>query len=287
MTEGVLIAARFALMLDLALLMGLPLFWWVMGLAGQRWVMIALALGGILMSALWLLASAASMTGSAMAPPDWTTAWILLTLTPIGLVLAVRGVALLVACMCAATHRPRMTLIPALIAAATLAWTGHAGATENMTGSLHRIADVAHVWAAAAWIGALAVLLHSLLTLRAGTADVRRVARMLTRFSAMGTMVVLTLAASGSINMIMIVGWEQLPALAASRYGMLLGIKLALFGLMLGLAAINRWTLTPALDGTTAGSAVGRLRLSLLIETGAATAIVALVAWFGTLDPSI
>ena len=210
-----------------------------------------------------------------------------LTLTPIGAVLGVRAVALLAVGICATTNRLRAVLIPAGIAAATLAWTGHAGATEGMVGSLHRVADVAHIWAAAAWIGALAVLLHAMLTLRPASAEVRRIGRMLTRFSTIGTLVVLTLTASGSINMIMIVGWQQLPALVASRYGMLLSVKLALFGLMLGLAAINRWRLTPALESARLQRAIGHLRLSLLIETSAAIAIVALVAWLGTLDPSL
>lgn len=285
MGDRVLIAVRLALMLDLALLMGLPLFWWVMGMAGRRLVIFALALGGVSTSALWLLASASSMAGSAMMPPDWTTVRILLTLTPLGLVLAVRAMALLIAAICAAAHRPRLALIPAAVAAATLAWTGHAGATEGMAGTLHRAADVVHIWAAAAWIGALAVLLGTLLTLRTDMADVRRASTMLARFSVMGTLVVLTLVASGSINAIMIVGWERLPELVANQYGMLLGIKLALFGLMLGLAAINRWMLTPALDGASRRSAIGRLRFSILIETSAAMVVLALVASLGTLDP--
>ncbi|MDE0946672.1 MAG: copper resistance protein CopD, partial [Sphingobium sp.] len=58
--------ARFGLMVDLALLMGLPLFWWAMGMAGSRLVLVALALGGMALSALWLLASGASMTGTPM-----------------------------------------------------------------------------------------------------------------------------------------------------------------------------------------------------------------------------
>ncbi|MGW8204556.1 copper homeostasis membrane protein CopD (plasmid) [Sphingomonas bisphenolicum] len=285
MIEGVLIGARLALMLDLALLMGLPLFWRVMGMAGRGGLLVALALGGMALSALWLFASVAAMTGVSILPPDWPTAEILLTMTPIGPVLAVRGGALLLALLFAAASRPRLTAIPAAVAAATLAWTGHAGATEAMAGTIHRIADVAHIWAAAGWIGALAVLLHAIFTLRPTTAETARVAAMLSRFALMGTLIVATLVVSGTINGVMIVGLAQLPDLAGSLYGWLLGAKLALFALMLGLAAVNRWRLTPALESGTPQRAIAHLRLSLLIETSAAIAIIGLVAVLGTLDP--
>ncbi|WP_416465331.1 copper homeostasis membrane protein CopD [Sphingomonas sp. VDB2] len=285
MIEGVLIGARLALMLDLALLMGLPLFWWVMGRAGRGGLLVALALGGMALSALWLFASVAAMTGVSILSPDWPTAVILLTMTPIGPVLAVRGGALLLALLFAAASRPRLTAIPAAVAAATLAWTGHAGATEAMAGTIHRVADVAHIWAAAGWIGGLAVLLHAIFTLRPTTAETARVAAMLSRFALMGTLIVATLVVSGTINGVMIVGLAQLPDLVGSLYGWLLGAKLALFALMLGLAAVNRWRLTPALESGTPQRAIAHLRLSLLIETSASIAIIGLVAVLGTLDP--
>lgn len=284
MVEGVLIGARCALMIDLALLMGLPLFWWVMGMAGRRAPLAGLALGGILLSALWLLASAAAMTGTSIMAPNWATANILATMTPIGPVLAVRGGALLLALMLTSADRPRLVLGPAAMAAATLAWTGHAGATENMAGTLHRAADVAHIWAAAGWTGALAVLLHAVIRLRPGD-DVRPVATMLAGFALMGSLIVATLVASGAVNAVMIVGAAQMPALPGSRYGGLLAAKISLFALMLGLAALNRWRLTPALEAGATPRAILYLRLSLLMETSAAIAIIALVAWLGTLDP--
>jgi putative copper resistance protein D len=286
MTEGALIGARFALMIDLALLMGLPLFWWVMGMAGRKRVVALLAVGGLALSALWLLASAAAMTGTPITSPDWASARILLTMTPIGPVLAVRGAALLVVLAAGALPRgTRWALVPAAVAVATLAWTGHAGATEALAGSLHRAADVAHIWAASGWIGALAVLLCAVTRLRKDE-DARPAATVLARFALMGTLVVATLIVSGAINAVMIVGLSQLPQLVGSRYGWLLGGKLALFGLMLGLAAANRWWLTPALEEDAAPArAVAHLRLSLLLETSAAVAIIGLVAWLGTLDP--
>jgi len=151
-----------------------------------------------------------------------------------------------------------------------------------MAGTWHRAADVAHIWAAAGWIGALAALLHAVVTLRH---DVQRVAAMLGGFALMGTLIVATLIISGAINLVMIVGLADLPALVGSRYGLLLGAKLALFALMLGLAAVNRWRLTPLLERGETQQAIAHLRLSLAIETSAAITIIGLVAWLGTLDP--
>lgn len=283
MGEGALIAARFALMIELALLMGLPLFWWIMGRAGRASTVAWLALGGLLLSAFWLLASTAAMTGTPVLVPDWASVAVLLTMTPIGPVLAVRACALLLALLLALAGRGPLAIAPAALAAATLAWTGHAGATEGLAGTLHRAADVAHIWAAAAWVGALAALLHAALRLQSGH-DPRPVAMMLVRFALMGTLVVATLVVSGAVNLVMIAGLAELPALLGSRYGWLLAAKLLLFGLMLGLAAANRWRLTPALERGGDGALV-HLRWSLLVETSAAAAIIGLVAWLGTLDP--
>src|SRR3546814_9195933 len=87
----------------------------------------------------------------------------------------------------------------------------------------------------------------------------------------------LVIAATGLINSQMIVGAENLGRSLASPYGQLLLAKLALFGLMLALAAANRWRLTPALAVAAAGddaesvdsdpdAALAAMRRSLIIE---------------------
>ena len=63
-----------------------------------------------------------------------------------------------------------------------------------------------------------------------------------------------------------------------------------LFVAMLGLAAANRFALTSGLgrvlaDPTGRQAAVTALRRSLIMETGVGVAVLALVAWFGTLAP--
>ncbi|WP_313805724.1 copper homeostasis membrane protein CopD [Sphingobium sp.] len=280
--DGVLVATRFALYADLAALAGLPLFWWSMAEGGRRrGVIAALALGGLVLSALWLLASAAGMAGTPLLSPDWSVLDILLRETPVGMVLGVRLAALLLILPLLFRRGAGWNAtiaLPAAIAAATLAWSGHAAASEGLAGSAHRIADALHIFAAAGWWGALLALLHAVFSGQ----EIGRTARMLERFSLFGTIFVATLIVTGAFNVVMIMGIAQLPVLLHSLYGWLLLAKLALFGGMLLLAAANRWWLTPRLAD---GDAVAHLRLSLLLETTLALTILGLVAALGTLDP--
>lgn len=296
--DGALVLARLALYVDLAALAGLPLFWWSMEGPGaaaagaRRGVIAALALSGLALSGLWLLASAAGMAGTPLLPPDWSIVDILLKETPVGTMLAVRGAAL-VAILLLLFWRGRgwtaAVALAATVAVATLAWSGHAAASEGAAGSLHRIADMAHVLAAAGWFGALLVLLHAAIGRTHNSDDAVEMGRMLARFSLFGTLFVATLILTGAVNAAIIVGVANLPQLAHSLYGLLLLAKLALFGVMLMLAAINRWRLTPALAAAREPAGIDRarrrLRLSLLAETTAAFVILGLVAMLGTLDP--
>ena len=74
------------------------------------------------------------------------------------------------------------------------------------------------------------------------------------------------------------------------EYVQLLALKLALFAVMLGLAATNRFRLTPALSrdldaGVVPLEALRALRRSIAIEAGLAASVLAIVAWLGTLVP--
>jgi copper resistance protein D len=295
--DGLLVATRFGLYADLAALAGLPLFWWSMRKgtgAGARGILAVLAFGGIAFSALWLLASAAAMAGTSLFASDWSVVDILLRETMIGPLLGVRAVALLLILVLLLVSRradgPPVTIaLLATVAAATLAWSGHAGATESVAGTVHRAADVLHILAASAWVGALLALLTRIFCSASDVQETEQTALMLHRFSLFGTLFVITLIVSGAINSVMIVGFANLPLLLHSLYGWLLLAKIALFGGMLILAAANRWRLTPALtraaNSGDLAPAQARLRMSLTFETIMALGILALVAALGTLDP--
>ncbi|MFX5578711.1 CopD family protein, partial [Acinetobacter baumannii] len=63
----------------------------------------------------------------------------------------------------------------------------------------------------------------------------------------MGTLIVGSLVITGALNYWLIVG-PTVTGLFSSPYGQLLIAKLGLFGLMLALAAANRYRLSPLLE---------------------------------------
>ncbi|MGR4889953.1 copper homeostasis membrane protein CopD [Sphingopyxis sp. LARHCG72] len=259
----------------------------------QRW----LCALGLLVSTADIVVLTATMHGvapSSVAPGMLRT---ILVETDVGAAWLVRTAALLVAAIAAwsFTRRPRIaaTILAAagVAALSTLAWSGHAGATEGLTGTVHRISDALHMIAAAIWLGAIAAFLILLRPRRRGL-PVKRIAlaaRSLDRFGRVGTICVLVITATGLINAQLILGLENAGRSIASPYGQLLLIKLLLFGAMLTLAAANRWRLTPALTAASidadSSRAAAAIRRSIAAEAAAAGTILALVAWFGTLEP--
>ncbi|MBB4838721.1 putative copper resistance protein D [Sphingomonas kyeonggiensis] len=167
------------------------------------------------------------------------------------------------------------------VALASLAWGGHGAA-----GSWLQLgADIAHLLAAGIWIGALIAMVW-LAGRPREQADLWRLHRVLRGFSSTGTAVVGVLILTGIVNLIAVTG----GALPGALYGTLIVAKVTLFGLMLGLAAANRWRLVPGFETAMAegdsGRVLGRLRASLAIEAGIGASILLIVAWLGTVDPS-
>lgn len=167
---------------------------------------------------------------------------------------------------------------PALMAAALnagIAWTGHAGAGTGLVGLLHLAADAVHVLAAGAWLGALPALA---LMLWRGGADAAAATR---RFGSLALIAVLAVTASGVANTAILVGLPSEPL--ATAYGRALALKVALFAIMLGLAAVNRFRLTPALPEPRATAA---LACTAMAETALGIGIVLLVGFLGTQPPA-
>jgi copper resistance protein D len=187
----------------------------------------------------------------------------------------------------------RLCTVAALgaVSLSTLVWTGHAAATEGFAGTIHRGADTIHMLAAAIWLGAILCFLQLLRTSdgAASSGRPRVAARALDQFALIGSVCVALIFASGIINSQMIVGWSRIGDSLAGQYGQLLFAKLAAFAAMVALAALNRWRLAPALEiafqSSDAHTATAMMRRSLLTEASIATAIIALVAWLGTLQP--
>jgi putative copper resistance protein D len=165
------------------------------------------------------------------------------------------------------------------VAVASFAWMGHGAATEGAGGQLHLFADMGHALVAAAWIGALVGFV--MLVQFGCERDTLHTA--LIRFSAVGVPLVGLLVATGLVNSWFLVGPENLGSLFTTSYGRLLLLKLALFVVMLAFASLNRWRHTPAIARKDA--MVATLRMSMIAEALLGIFVLALVAWFGMLEP--
>jgi putative copper resistance protein D len=181
-----------------------------------------------------------------------------------------------------------MTILGALICA-SFAWMGHGAATEGAYGWLHLTADVTHSLGAAGWIGALIVFWITTQPEHLDPTHLTCLYQSLQRFSSIGILFVAVIAVSGLVNGVFLIGVSPVQAFS-THYGQVLALKLAIFVVMLGLAAANRFRHVPALGRTLADRAsvrsLHRLRLSICMETIAAVLILALVSWLGTLQPA-
>ena len=113
--------------------------------------------------------------------------------------------------------------------------------------------------------------------------------RALHGFSRAGTASVAIIVVTGIVNGWLVLGPDGLSGLTSTLYSQLLLAKLAAFVAMVALASLNRFRLTPALGSVASSGAarreIGALRLSLAFEAALGIAVLALVAWLGTLEP--
>lgn len=282
---------RFAHYADLMLLFGLPLstLFNPLGrnsLATNGRVLLFLILGGLALSTLSIVAMTASMAGVAILDVDSTSIWAMISQTPMGAAWSVRMCVLaLLAISFVIMRRPTVLASLGAIPLGSLAWTGHGAAGEGNAGIIQLIADVVHLLAAGAWLGAI-VGLGSMIWASRNTAATFGA---LENFASVGTIIVASVIGSGLVNAFYLVGWSNLATLPFTLYGQLLLVKIALVGAMLGVAALNRFKLTPALGAEIRNDRIyparGGLRLSLILELSLAAAILGLVAWLGTLEP--
>ena len=117
-----------------------------------------------------------------------------------------------------------------------LVWVGHAQASDK--GGWLLPVDIIHVLAAGAWPGGLLPLLLLLARVRMDAAMLPAAVTITRRFSRLGVMAVGLLAFSGALNGVGLIGTPA--ALWSSGYGRLVLSKVALFGAMIGLGAVNR-----------------------------------------------
>jgi putative copper resistance protein D len=306
MLEAGLVCSRFIHFVCAIILFGVALFGLYSGLPGTRSerrlrrlpaVLFAAAIGAFLSGFAWLFFTIGNMSGFFADALDLDTQWSVLSETGFGQVWAARTVVMLAAVAIswpsgASIAGRRLGILLAVLAAillASLAGVGHTQVEEGARVIVHVTSDAAHLLAAGAWLGGLVPLgmvVASCRTKQLSNADAVFV---LSRFSGMAYLAVAALVASGAINGFFLIG--SLSALIGTSYGELLLSKLGLFGLMLCLAASNRFSLVPALAKASAAGlsdlVLTRLRRHILAEQILGILVVAIVSLLGTLAPAV
>lgn len=299
MPEIAVIALRWFQYGGAVVLLGVPLFLLYSfrddgpHLTWVRPLLIGAALVVALGSAAALVAQTAVMAGSLEEALKPASLSFMVAGTALGKGMVVRAATAIVSLLALAVLKPgrplwTLTTLAAVIVAASFAWTGHGAATDGPGGAVHLAADIVHAIAAALWLGALSAL--AILLLRRSGRDDMAVHRALSGFAGAGTLAVVLLTLTGLVNSWFLVGPARVGELGASLYGQLLIAKLVLFALMLGLAARNRFDLTPALGSVLATGedplrTLRRLRGSVVAEALAGAVLLAVVAVMGTQPP--
>jgi putative copper export protein/mono/diheme cytochrome c family protein len=266
-------------------------------LFGLAWgsLLVALASG-----AAWLVIVASSMSGMPLAAVlQGGVVGTVLTQTHFGEDWILRGALVVVMAVCLAMQgRARkhlagwIGLLAATAFIAGLAWAGHGAATEDVPfDAIHLPADILHLLAAGAWLGALLPLVMLLAQARrdsspeavavAGTATLR--------FSTLGLTCVGTLLATGIVNTWFLAG--SVPALLGTFYGQLLLVKIALFAAMIAVASMNQRRLPlladVASDDALRLRAVGQVTRNASIEASLGVFVLAVVGIIGILPPGL
>ncbi|HSY86997.1 MAG TPA: FixH family protein [Verrucomicrobiae bacterium] len=239
---------------------------------------VALALLGLLAALAGIGIEGAALTDTGGAGILHGGTWRLGESTSLGLSLTVAAVALVVLIITLESARGKLALLalPAgFIALASLALTGHA----LTAGPLWLTAPVLaiHVLMAAFWLGALWPLWQAM-----GRRTPDAAIALLRRFSAIAIPAVALLVAAGATLAVLQIG--RVGELLTTAYGIRLLSKLAFVALLLLLAALNRFWLTPALAAGRA-QATHRLRASIGLEIGLGIAILAATSSLGEVPP--
>jgi putative copper resistance protein D len=247
-------------------------------------IWIALAVAAV-SEAAWLIWLSADIYGAPIvAVCLHGGVWTVLTDTRFGLACTIRlAIAAVLAVLIVWPGARLLQLAAAAGLIVPIALVGHAGATPGSAGDVHFASDMLHLLAAAGWLGALPALAMLLARARRENEPAwRAFAVMAThRFSWLGVACVVALLTSGIVN-----SWNLLGGprdLLTTDYGRLLLLKIGLFVAMLGIAAANRFHLTPQLP---AAGALRALQRNTYAETGLGLGVLLFVGLLGTLSPS-
>ena len=260
--------------------------------AGRGLAVIACALLAPLASATLMLVSIAAMMGQSLSTLDWVSVEAMVLSTDMGWAFIARFAMLSLAAALLVTRAQRALPTAALfygLALLTLAWSGHAAATEGTLGLLHRLNDGLHLLAAGLWIGAIGWFLHLVIAAHRNPDEIapEPVLDAMHRFAPLGIALVTAVTATGLFNSHLIFGLGNSVQVLNTEYGFLLAAKTSLVVLMFLFAArnalIGRQSARTDINPTAANLAA--LRASLAGELLLAAGVLAIVAFVGLASP--
>ncbi len=213
----------------------------------------------------WLPLEAASVTDNGTVDQIAAALPIVLWDSHFGSLLIGRIGLLILACLLFRAHPSSwlrtVSILVAAIAVLLQVGLGHGLSMEGSTGALLIAAEGVHLIAAALWLGGLLPLLILVSTLEPESA-----APAVGRFSHLGTACVFLLAIT-----IVVQSWVLIGGIAGfigTEYGWIALFKGAMFLILLGAAALNRWWFTPQLGATDGARGKRLLARSIAIESG-------------------
>jgi copper transport protein len=236
-----------------------------------------LALTGIVACLVMLGATGGGLLGDPLAALLTLEPWRIALGSPVALSVAIATGGLVVLAL---PGRVRLgperfwLLAGALLVASSFGLSGHAATAGPRWVTMPALS--VHALCAAFWIGAFAPLLLGLRRLPGAGALV-----LVQAFSRLAVPAVACLVLAGVL--ISALQLRAPSALIVTDYGRLLLLKLALVAGLLGLAAINRWVLTPVLERGERGAAW--LRRTVAADLALAAGVVVLTASLGAVPP--
>ena len=253
------------------------------------WSLIAALLSALL----WFWLEVASMSGLLLKNTFSASAWWTVLLeTQFGRVWQLRlglvAIAFVLAASALAQVKARRALIAVLwlvsvVLLVSLALISHAAAATMQPFGV--LGDMIHLCAAGLWIGGVVPLAIFLACVRASFSLSELVPYVLPRFSTLSLCCVSVLVVSGISNSWLLIG--SIYALFTTPYGRLLLFKLALFAMLIGFGARNRFLVKIKLPNAAADpDLLAQLRRNVVYETYLGVAVVVIVACLGVTPPA-
>jgi putative copper resistance protein D len=221
----------------------------------------------VLAGAVWFWLQSADFAGAYDVSDVLAALPIVATNTRFGFLLLARSAVLILAALCFQCGARRLAVLLGGAGVAAESWLGHGGAMDGTEGKILLLTSIAHLLAAATWLGGLPALFVALK--RLPLAEARALGQ---KFSPYGIICVVVLLATALIQYLTLIG--RLNALFTSAYGLTALFKILSLAALIALAALNRIKLVPALTNE-AGRKALRRSISAEIVLGLATFLAA------------